>query len=60
MKPFRELVTSKPEDAALDALIKMAKRNVGRLPVLDDGKLIGIITRSDITRAVQLRLRFRS
>jgi Zn-dependent protease/CBS domain-containing protein len=60
MKPFSSLVTSKPGEEALDALIKMAKRNVGRLPVLDEGKLVGIITRSDITRAVQLRLRFRS
>jgi CBS domain-containing protein len=60
MKPFKELLTSKPGDAALDALIKMAKGNVGRLPVLDEGRLVGIITRSDITKAVQTRLRFRS
>ena len=60
MKPFKELLASKPGDAALDALIKMAKGNVGRLPVLDEGKLVGIVTRSDIAKAVQTRLRFRS
>lgn len=40
------------EDATLeDALEQMTKHAVGRLPVLRDGELVGIITRSDV-RAV--------
>lgn len=60
MVPIDKLVTIKPGDAAMDAFIKMAKANVGRLPVVDGEKLVGIITRSDLLRAVQRRLSIRS
>jgi len=30
----------------------MIERDVGRLPVLDDGRLVGIVTRSDVLRAI--------
>ena len=49
-----------PGDAAVDAFIKMAKAGVGRLPVVEGGKLVGIVTRSDFTRVIQERLKFRS
>jgi len=54
------LVTVKPGDAAVDALIKMAKAGVGRLPVVEEGRLVGIVTRGDFTRVIQERLKFRS
>ena len=44
----------------MDALIKLAKAGVGRLPVVQDGKLVGIVTRSDFARVIQERLKFRS
>jgi CBS domain-containing protein len=50
----------KPEDAAVDALIKLAKAGIGRLPVVADNKIIGIVTRSDFAKAIQERLKFRS
>ncbi len=60
MKGLSELVTVGPGDAAVDALIKMAKAGVGRLPVVEGGKLVGIVTRGDFARVIQERLRFRS
>ncbi|MCX6649687.1 MAG: site-2 protease family protein [Candidatus Bathyarchaeota archaeon] len=60
MRKTSELVSVKPVDAAVDALIKLAKAGVGRLPVIEDGKLVGIVTRSDFAKAIQDRLRFRS
>jgi predicted transcriptional regulator len=55
MKPVEDLYTMEPDDNSADALMKMAKRDVGRLPVMEKGELIGIITRSDIARAIKLR-----
>jgi Zn-dependent protease/CBS domain-containing protein len=60
MRKTADLVSANPGDAAVDALIKLAKAGVGRLPVVDNGVLIGIITRGDFTRTIQERLKFRS
>ena len=60
MKPAVDLVTIKPDDTASDALLQMSKHDVGRLPVLDGGRLVGIITRSDITKTIRSKLQFRS
>ena len=60
MKPLKDLISAKPNEAAMDAFIKMAKAGIGRLPVIEEGKLVGIITRSDFSNAVQKRLSFRS
>ena len=59
MKPQEELITVRPEDTASDALVLMSKWEVGRLPVMKDDRLVGIVTRSDITRAIQIRLKFK-
>jgi Zn-dependent protease/CBS domain-containing protein len=56
MTPSSRLVTVDPDDPASEALIKISKYDVGRLPVVKDGKLIGIITRSDLMRAVRTRI----
>lgn len=46
-------VTTIAPDAPLDdALRRMVGKDVGRLPVIEDGKLIGIITRSDVLRVL--------
>jgi Zn-dependent protease len=60
MQGMKNLVIVGPGDAAVDALIKLAKAGVGRLPVVDNGKLVGIVTRSDFARVIQERLKFRS
>ena len=60
MKPFEELVTLRPEESVSDALIKMAKNDIGRLPVMEDSRIVGIITRSDVNKTIKIRLQFRS
>ena len=60
MRKMKNLVTVTPGDEAVDAYIKLAKAGVGRLPVVDNGKLVGIVTRSDFARVIQERLKFRS
>lgn len=60
MKPAKELITVTPEDAVSDALLQMSKHEVGRLPVMEGDRLVGIITRGDVTRAIRVRLQFRS
>ncbi|MBN1682717.1 CBS domain-containing protein [Candidatus Bathyarchaeota archaeon] len=58
MRSQEELVTVSPDDKASDALMKMASNNVGRLPVIENGRLVGIITRSDINKTIQLSTEF--
>ena len=59
MKPAEELVTVTPESKASDALLLMSKEEIGRLPVVEKKHLVGLITRSDIMRAIRIRLQFK-
>jgi CBS domain-containing protein len=42
-----DLITVAPETPTLDAIALMRKNKVGSLPVLKDGRLVGIVTESD-------------
>jgi len=42
------LHTASPNDDLITAIRKMAKSNVKRLPVLDNGKLVGFLTSKDV------------
>lgn len=53
-----DLVFASPDDKTSDAWLKMAKNNVGRLLVVENDKLVGIITRSDINRVIQMKTQF--
>lgn len=44
----REVVTISPDTPVEEAAMLMRERKVGGLPVVEDGKLVGIITESDI------------
>ncbi len=44
-----------PEDSAMDALNKMAGFNHGRFPVIENGQLVGIISRRDIMKMLEFR-----
>jgi Zn-dependent protease/CBS domain-containing protein len=58
MKSKNELIFINPSEKASDAWMKMATSNVGRLPVIDNGELVGIITRSDISKTIQIKTQF--
>ena len=47
-----KLWTISPEATVFNAIEKMSECNVGALPVIDDGALIGIISERDYTRNV--------
>jgi Zn-dependent protease/CBS domain-containing protein len=55
MTPQCDIIQVSPEDPVVEAMVKMSKDGVGRLPVIQDGKLKGIITRSDLMKVVKIK-----
>jgi CBS domain-containing protein len=51
----RDLWTVDPETMVFDAIQLMEDKNIGALPVVADGKLIGIVSERDYTRKVALK-----
>ncbi len=46
----KELLTVSPDDDIYDALIKMRDSNIRHLPVVDDNRMIGLLTIKDILK----------
>jgi cystathionine beta-synthase len=46
--PRRELVTAGSADTVADAVMQMKEHGVSQLPVLEDQRLVGIVTESDL------------
>ena len=51
----REIISIRPDADAFDALKLMSARNLGRLIVMDDGQIRGIVSRTDLMRSIQFR-----
>ena len=51
----RELVTVEPDGKLDEALHLMAKRQVRRLPVVEDGRLVGILAQADVAAEADAR-----
>ncbi|MGB2727437.1 MAG: CBS domain-containing protein [Halobacteriota archaeon] len=51
----REIISIGPDADAFDALKLMSTRNLGRLIVMDGGQMVGIVSRTDLVRAIQFR-----
>jgi Zn-dependent protease/predicted transcriptional regulator len=51
----RDPVTLPPSAPVIDALKIMSARNFGRIPVVQDGKILGIVTRTDIIKVTELK-----
>jgi len=51
----RDPVTLPPEAPVIDALRIMSSHNFGRIPVVIDGKILGIVTRTDILKVAELK-----
>lgn len=50
----RNVLTITPRQSAFEAFKMMSEKNIGRLPVVEDDKLVGIITRSDLMRLKEI------
>ncbi|GAA3284371.1 CBS domain-containing protein [Dactylosporangium vinaceum] len=48
----RDAATVSPGDELARAAVVMLDRGIRRLPVVDDGKLVGTVSRADLCRAV--------
>jgi len=55
MIPCERTVMVKPTTSALDAMNKMARENVGRVLVVEDKRLLGIVTRGDLMRTIRTK-----
>ena len=58
-RPVGEIMTRKvhsllPDDLISKAVMMINEKNVNRLPVIAEGKLVGIVTRADILRCLAL------
>jgi CBS domain-containing protein len=47
--------TIHPEATVFEAIAQMAERNIGAMPVVEDGQLVGLISERDYTRKVALK-----
>jgi len=57
MTPRGDLHTLDPRDPASQALDLLARRDINQLPVLDDDRLVGMVTRGDIVKWMALNRR---
>jgi len=55
MRPIQEEMMLDPDGEAVDALQKMIRTGEGLLPVVQDGKAIGMITRKDILTLLKIK-----
>ncbi|CAG0948090.1 Putative zinc metalloprotease Rip3 [Methanosarcinales archaeon] len=50
----KEIISTKEDDEAVKALKIMTTNNIGRIIITQDKKIIGIVSRTDLLRSVQL------
>jgi Zn-dependent protease/predicted transcriptional regulator len=55
MRPVDHTIEIAPGAGVIDAIRQMAVANIGRLLVIDQGKLVGLITRTGVTRYVHTK-----
>jgi Zn-dependent protease/predicted transcriptional regulator len=55
MQPLDRLHTVRPDTSVTEALETMGREDVNQLPVIKDGRIAGIISRSHILRTLQTR-----
>jgi Zn-dependent protease/predicted transcriptional regulator len=51
----RDLIVLPPSAPVIDALRIMSARNIGRIPIVQDGQIVGIVTRTDILKVTELK-----
>ena len=48
-----KLITSDPEEELVETIGKLNKNRIGRIPVVENNELVGIISKTDITHTMQ-------
>jgi Zn-dependent protease/CBS domain-containing protein len=51
----RDPITLPTSAPVMDALRIMSARNIGRIPIVQDGQIVGIVTRTDILKVTELK-----
>ncbi|MFN7105968.1 MAG: CBS domain-containing protein [Pyrobaculum sp.] len=46
------LITASPEESIISAAVKMVENNIRHMPVLERGRLVGVISIRDVLRAL--------
>jgi len=51
----KDIITLPPTASVIDALRIMSSRNIGRIPIVHDNQIVGIVTRTDILKVTELK-----
>ncbi len=51
----KDVITLPPAAPVMDALRIMSSRDIGRIPIVENGAILGIVTRTDILKVTELR-----
>jgi Zn-dependent protease len=57
MVPVERVVTVAPETQLVEAMRLMRERDVHQLPVLEEGRLVGLVTRSEVLSEIETSMR---
>jgi len=49
----RKLIISDPNEDLVETIGKLNKNRIGRVPVVRNGELVGIVSKTDITNTLQ-------
>ena len=59
MVPVEQIVIARPETPLLEATRSMTEHDFHQLPVVEDGRMVGVLTRGDVLQQLEVRQRFR-
>lgn len=51
----RDVITLSPQAPVIDGLMLMSRHAIGRIPVMDGDRLVGLITRTDIMKVIEIK-----
>lgn len=50
----KDLILANPDEPVFNTFEKISRNNIGRLPVTENGRLVGIISKTDIMKALKM------
>ena len=60
MLPLEKLQTARPQDEVVDLLERMDEQDVNQIPIVENGKLLGVVARDSILRFIRINSELRS